>query len=234
MLSDRISHKSTYLVVDDDAKYVEFLTEHLTDQKDVAALIVNNGSDAIRLTKERIFGIILLNSNLSDSDGHQVCRTMRNNGVVSPIIFLSEQMVDSDEILALESGASDYVKKSVNVEVLNARIRAHLRKHIENESAILPIGSFWFHPSDRILLDESNDRIVRLTEKETAILKFLYQAKGYAVSRNDILREIWNYNISSTTNTLTTHIYRLRKKIEPDPSKARILVRRQNAYQLFP
>ena len=142
-------------------------------------------------------------------------------------------MVDDDEILALESGASDYVNKSASIEVLNARIRSHLRTHIENDGAILPIGPYWFHPSNKILSDERANRIVRLTEKETAILKFLYQANGYAVSRNDILREIWNYDISSTTNTLTTHIYRLRKKIEPDPSNVRILVNRQNAYQLI-
>ena len=85
------------------------------------------------------------------------------------------------------------------------------------------LGPYTFKPAQKMLVDEEEKKI-RLTEKETNILKFLYRASEGVVARDILLHEVWGYNAGVTTHTLETHIYRLRQKIEPDPSNARLLV----------
>ena len=95
------------------------------------------------------------------------------------------------------------------------------------------IGPYTFRPSAKMLLD-GNARKIRLTEKETAILRFLYRAGQSVISREVLLREVWGYNSNVTTHTLETHIYRLRQKIERDPTKAQLLVTAAGGYKLIP
>jgi DNA-binding response OmpR family regulator len=117
--------------------------------------------------------------------------------------------------------------------VLLARIRAHLRQHEQTEDATFAIGRYQFRPSSKLLIDERGSK-VRLTEKETAILKFLYRAGERPISRDVLLHEVWGYNSGVTTHTLETHIYRLRQKIEKDPSTAELLVTEAGGYKLVP
>jgi DNA-binding response OmpR family regulator len=112
-----------------------------------------------------------------------------------------------------------------------ARIRAQLRQHEQSEDAVFSIGPYNFRPGAKLLVDENEHRI-RLTEKETNILKFLYRASGRTVEREVLLREVWGYNAGVTTHTLETHIYRLRQKIEPDPAQAAILITDAGGYRL--
>jgi len=148
--------------------------------------------------------------------------------------MLTAQDSDSDQILGLESGANDYVSKPFRIGVLLARIRAQLRQHEQSEDAIFAIGPYSFQPSKKILLNEENEDKIRLTEKETSILKYLYRAGQKVVSRDILLNEVWGYNAGVTTHTLETHIYRLRQKIEADPSAAAILVTETGGYRLAP
>ena len=115
--------------------------------------------------------------------------------------------------------------------MLLARIRAHLRQHEQSEDATFSIGRFTFKPASKILVEESGGK-VRLTEKETSILKYLYRAGERTVTRDVLLSEVWGYNSGVTTHTLETHIYRLRQKIERDPSSAEILVTESGGYKL--
>jgi DNA-binding response OmpR family regulator len=156
---------------------------------------------------------------------------MRKNGFKSPIIMLTGADTDADTILGLNAGANDYVTKPFKFAVLLARVRAHLRSHEQNEDAIFRIGPYEFRPAVKMLVTE-NDRRIRLTEKETSILKFLYRAGGKPVTRDVLLDEVWGYNSGVTTHTLETHVYRLRQKIEPDPSNARLLVTESGGYRL--
>jgi DNA-binding response OmpR family regulator len=147
--------------------------------------------------------------------------------------MLTGQDGDSDTILGLESGANDYVTKPFRFGVLLARIRAQLRQHEQSEDAVFSIGSYTFRPSAKLLTDETQSKI-RLTEKETSILKYLFRAGEKVVSRDVLLHEVWGYNAGVTTHTLETHIYRLRQKIERDPSNAEILVTETGGYKLVP
>jgi len=175
--------------------------------------------------------LVILDVGLPDMDGREVCRLMRKQGVKCPVIMLTGHVSDSDTILGLDAGANDYVTKPFKFPVLLARIRAQLRQHEQSEDAVFPIGPFSFRPGAKMLVDES-DRKVRLTEKETNILKFLYRAGGRTVERDVLLREVWGYNAGVTTHTLETHIYRLRQKIEQDPSAASILLTDSGGYRL--
>ncbi len=166
-------------------------------------------------------------------DGREVCRLLRKSKVRCPIIMLTAADSEADTILGLESGANDYVTKPFRFGVLLARIRAQLRSHEQSEDAVFQIGHYTFRPSAKLLLDEHNKK-VRLTEKETSILKYLYRAGERVVGREILLPEVWGYNSGVTTHTLETHIYRLRQKIEKDPANARLLVTEPGGYKLVP
>ena len=140
---------------------------------------------------------------------------------------------DADMILGLDAGANDYVTKPFKFAVLLARIRAQLRQHEQSEDAVFTVGQYTFRPSQKLLTEEDGNK-VRLTEKETAIMKYLYRAEQKVISRDELLEQVWGYNSGVTTHTLETHIYRLRQKIERDPSNARLLVTEGGGYKLVP
>ena len=177
--------------------------------------------------------LILMDVGLPDMDGREACKLLRKNGFKGPIVMLTGQASDSDTILGLESGANDYITKPFKFAVLLARIRAQLRQHEQSEDAVFTIGPYSFKPAAKLLLDDNGGK-VRLTEKETSILKFLYRAGEKVVSREVLLHEVWGYNAGVTTHTLETHIYRLRQKIEKDPSSAELLVTETGGYKLVP
>jgi DNA-binding response OmpR family regulator len=170
---------------------------------------------------------------LPDVDGREAVRILRKNGFKAPIIMLTGHDTDSDTILGLESGANDYVVKPFRFAVLLARIRAQLRQHETSEDAVFNIGPYTFRPGSKLLLNSKGNK-VRLTEKETAILRYLYRARPRSVSREMLLQEVWGYNSTVTTHTLETHIYRLRQKVEKDAGSPSILITESGGYKLVP
>jgi DNA-binding response OmpR family regulator len=167
-------------------------------------------------------------------DGREVCKVMRRIGYKMPIIMLTAADTDADTILGLESGANDYITKPFRIAVLLARMRAQLRQHEQSEDAVFTIGPYTFRPSAKLLLDSETNRKIRLTEKETAIIKYLYRSGGQVVARGVLLDEVWGYNAAVATHTLETHIYRLRQKIEREPANATLLVTEPGGYRLNP
>ena len=225
-------HK-TILVVDDDAELRGALAEQLLLHEEFRTVEAAAGGEGVRLGRELKPDLILLDVDLPDMDGREACRLLRKAGVSSPVIMLTAAAGDSDTILGLDAGANDYVTKPFKFAVLLARIRAQLRSHEQSEDALFRIGPYEFRPANKALTDQRGKKI-RLTEKETSILKYLYRAGGKAVSREELLAEVWGYNAGVTTHTLETHVYRLRQKIEPDPATARILLTEAGGYRLQP
>ncbi|MGR3395596.1 response regulator transcription factor [Pseudooceanicola nanhaiensis] len=219
------------LLVDDDDDLREALAEQLVMTEDFEVFEAENGASAMSRVKEQNYELIILDVGLPDTDGRELCRLMRKQGVKAPIIMLTGHDTDADTILGLDAGANDYVTKPFKFPVLLARIRAQLRQHEQSEDAVFTVGPYTFRPSMKLLVTE-DDRKIRLTEKETNILKFLYRATEGVVARDVLLHEVWGYNAGVTTHTLETHIYRLCQKIEPDPSNARILVTESGGYRL--
>ena len=219
------------LLVDDDEDLREALSEQLvlTDEFDVFE--AGNGTDAMEKVRAGQFDLAILDVGLPDTDGRELCKRMRKAGFKSPVIMLTGHDTDADTILGLDSGANDYITKPFKLPVLLARIRAQLRQHEQSENAVFQLGPYLFKPAQKMLLD-AQERKIRLTEKETNILKFLYRAPDGVVPRDVLLHEVWGYNAGVTTHTLETHIYRLRQKIEPDPSNVSLLVTESGGYRL--
>jgi DNA-binding response OmpR family regulator len=219
------------LLVDDDDDLREALSEQLVMTEDFDVFEAGLGAQAMERVKEGLYDLVILDVGLPDTDGRELCRLLRKQGVKCPILMLTGHDSDADTILGLDAGANDYVTKPFRFPVLLARIRAQLRQHEQSEDAVFQLGPYTFKPAMKILETEDNKK-VRLTEKETNILKFLYRAQSGVVARDVLLHEVWGYNAGVTTHTLETHIYRLRQKIEPDPSNARLLVTESGGYRL--
>jgi DNA-binding response OmpR family regulator len=222
------------LLIDDDEALRQSLSEQLRLHEEFDTVEADTGAVGIEQAKGSYFDLILLDVGLPDMDGREVCRLMRRGGVKSPIIMLTAAESDADTILALDAGANDYVTKPFRLGVLLARMRAQLRQHEQSEDAVFTIGPYTFRPSAKLLTHGESKKKVRLTEKETSILKYLYRSGDSVVGRDKLLGEVWGYNAGVTTHTLETHVYRLRQKIEEDPSAAEILVTEPGGYRLVP
>jgi len=220
------------LIVDDDEALRRSLAEQLELHEGFTAFFAEDGRSALELLKEHHFEVILLDVGLPDTDGRDLCRLMRRQGIKTPIIMLTAHDSDADTILGLDSGANDYIPKPFRLGVLLARLRAQLRQFEMSDDATFPIGPYTFRPSAKMLINPDTNRKVHLTEKETAILKYLYRMGDRPVSRDVLLDEVWGYNAGVTTHTLETHIYRLRQKIEPEPTNAKILITEPGGYRL--
>lgn len=222
------------LLIDDDADLRHTLADQLRLVDDFIVDEVSTGAEGLRRARAGDYNLVLLDIGLPDLDGRELCRLLRKSGLKMPIILLTAAATDADTILGLDSGANDYVIKPFNFAVLLARMRAQLRQFEQSEDAVFRMGPYTFRPGQKVLVDEERgSQKVRLTGKETDILKYLYRASG-AVSREVLLDQVWGYNASVSTHTLETHIYRLRQKLERDPANATILITEGGGYRLRP
>src|SRR5438874_6708905 len=221
------------LIVADDPELRDALAEQLSLHEEFEVVAAENGSKGVQIAKAGHVDLVVMDVGLPDVDGREAVRILRKNGFKAPIIMLTGHDTDSDTILGLEAGANDYVSKPFRFAVLLARIRAQLRQHEASEDAVFTIGPYTFRPSSKLLVNAKGNK-VRLTEKETAILRYLYRAGQRPVSREILLQEVWGYNSGVTTHTLETHIYRLRQKVERDATTPTILVTETGGYKLVP
>lgn len=221
------------LVVEDDLDLRETLIEQLGPSSEFEIVAVGTAADALERLKTERIDLVMMDVGLPDMDGREAVRHIREEGFRGPIVMLTAQTEDEDVVSGLESGANDYIAKPFKFAVLLARIRAQLRAHESSDDAILSIGPYTFRPGAKMLVSEKGFKL-KLTEKEAAILRFLYRAGQKTVSREVLLQEVWGYNSAVTTHTLETHVYRLRQKIESNPSAARILVTEPGGYKLMP
>jgi DNA-binding response OmpR family regulator len=218
------------LLVDDDTMLCTTLAEQLA-QEGIGVATAATCAEVRAKAQSEMFDAILLDVGLPDGDGRALCKELRAGGVSCPIILLTAADTDTDEIEGLNAGADDYITKPFRFNLLMARVGAQLRNRDRSEEATYRIGPYTFRPSAKLLLDADAKKI-RLTEKETNILKFLYRS-GRTVPRETLLHEVWGYNPAVTTHTLETHIYRLRQKIEKNPGEAHILITDSGGYRLI-
>ncbi len=224
------------LVVDDD----QALREALVEQLQMEGEFTVEQADSIAEAGSRMgepsarYDALILDVSLPDGDGRDFCAEQRRQGRRMPIIMLTGSDDEADVVRGLDAGANDYVAKPFRIAELLARLRAQMRIFENSEDAVFTIGPYTFRPSAKLLQEVARNRRIRLTEKEAAILKFLYRAGTRPVARQVLLNEVWGYNAAVTTHTLETHIYRLRQKIEPDPTNACLLVTEGGGYRLDP
>lgn len=218
------------VVVDDDATVADVVGRYLVRDGHTVEC-VHDGYEALRRIADQPPDLVVLDLMLPGIDGLEVCRRLRERWPI-PVVMLTALGDETDRLAGFEIGADDYVTKPFRLNVLLARLRAHLRQSERSDDAVFTIGPYTFRPSAKLLTDQSGRKKVRLTEKETAILKYLYRAGDRAIGRDTLLDEVWGYNAAVTTHTLETHVYRLRQKIERDPTRAEILVTDTGGYRL--
>lgn len=221
-------------IVDDDEILRQTLAEQLTQDGSFAVSTAGSIAEARTRLLERgeRFDAIVLDISLPDGDGRDFCTELREADVKVPILMLTARDDEEDVVRGFEAGANDYVAKPFRLAEFLARLRAQIRLFASSEDAIFEIGPYVFRPARKLLQDQNTRRRIRLTEKEAAILKYLYRAGGKPVPRQELLNEVWGYNAAVTTHTLETHIYRLRQKIEADPARATLLVTESGGYRL--
>jgi DNA-binding response OmpR family regulator len=228
-----MSNVSRLLVIDDDVDLRDTLVEQLKLHREFDIVTGGCVSDAVERVQSERVDLAIMDVGLPDMDGREGVKIMRKNGYRGPVIMLTAQNTDADTVLGLDAGANDYVAKPFKFSVLLARIRAQLRQYEASEDALFTLGPYTFRPGAKTLTTAKGSRL-KLTEKETAILRYLLRAGSKTVPREELLQEVWGYHAAVTTHTLETHIYRLRQKIEQDPSEAQLLVTDNGGYKLVP
>ena len=218
------------LLIDDDETLRSSLAEQLTAEYEVAE--EGTGTAGLNRASAERFDVILLDHGLPDVGGREVCRRLREAGLRTPIIMLTAAASEADTIAGLDAGANDYLVKPFRLGELLARVRAQLRQHEASQDASFAIGPYTFLPGTKMLVEQAKNRKIRLTDKETQILRYLCRARDQVISRETLLGEVWGYNAGVNTHTLETHIYRLRQKLENDPANAEFLVTGPGGYRL--
>jgi DNA-binding response OmpR family regulator len=222
------------LIVEDDDALRATLAELIGKEGEFSAVEVGSATAAEEiLTRAGAHSdAILLDVGLPDADGRDFCAKLRRNGQRMPVIMLTGADGEADVVRGLEAGANDYIAKPFRVNEVLARVRAQLRSFDNSEHAVLKFGSFKFRPSAKLLEGPGGKHRIRLTSKECMILKFLHRLDGQPAPRTQLLHEVWGYSSAVSTHTLETHIYRLRQKIEADPSQPRLLLSVTGGYRL--
>lgn len=225
-------HNRNILIVEDDADFRRTLADQLRLHEEFDVEEAGTGAAAIAGAEKNTYNAILLDVVLPDMDGRDVCRLLRRKGIHAPVIMLTGLDGDADTVLGLDSGANDYVTKPFKLGVLLARLRAHIRQHEMSEDASFAVGPYMFRPAIKVLQRSDGKKDIGLSDKENAILKQLYRAGDTAVTCEALYADIWDHSSTLMTHTLQTHIYRLRQKIEANPSEPQILLSEQGGYRL--
>jgi len=229
-----MSRARPILIVEDDDALRQALAAHLVQSEEfqpVQAATLGEATQHLGAADAR-FDSIILDVNLVDGDGRDFCAHIRQQGHKMPIIMLTGASADTDVVRGLDAGANDYICKPFRRDELLARLHAQLRLFDNSEDAVFTIGSYTFRPSAKLLVKPEKNQRIRLTDKEVAILKLLYRTGNCTVSRKVLLNDVWGYNEGVTTHTLESHIYKLRQKIEADPTDCRLLITVPGGYRL--
>ena len=212
------------LLVDDDDDLREALSEQLVMTEDFDVFEADSGATAMQKTKEGLYDLIILDVGLPDTDGRELCRLMRKQGVKAPVLMLTGHDSDADTILGLDAGANDYVTKPFVAKELMARIRTQLRRSAQPEEGgeDLTCGPIELHPDTAEVM--RNGEPVPVSRIEFFVLAELIGAKGRVLSRDHLLRKVWGYGNAGDGRVVDNLIYRLRNKIEDDPANPELLL----------
>lgn len=210
------------LLVDPDAVRGAALAAQLRRQDEYAIDCAVSAAAALERLQAEPFDLVLVEHDLPDLPGAALLRTIRAQGLDLPALLLAGSEPAEGEEEA-------WLVRPFRLAALVQQLRDLLRA----EADAVAIGPYRFEPAAKLLVDAAG-AVIRLTEKETAILAFLLRGGDEPVPRDLLLHEVWGYNPAVTSHTLETHIYRLRQKIEADPSNATILLTEPGGYRLVP
>ena len=214
------------LLIIGDEESVSITLKDDFEKERYAVTLVTDGKIGLDISLDHEFDMILLDIINPDIDGIELCKTLRRNRVLTPIIIISSKRSELDKVLGLEIGADDYVTKPFSSWELQARVKAVLRRvqipnHLQYGS-IFEFGniSIDFHGHEV----RKNGMCIKLTAKEFSLLRFIIENRSKVVSRDEILDHVWNPNVIVDPRTVDTHVANLRKKIEDSPSNPKWII----------
>jgi DNA-binding response OmpR family regulator len=202
------------LIIEDEPAMLRGLKDNLTF-KGYAVKAAADGEQGLEAALNGKPDLILLDIMLPKINGYEICRLIREEGLDMPIIMLTAKGQESDIVLGLNLGADDYVTKPFNIHELLARINAFLRRRRQQEVREVCFGDFILNLESRKLLRDGSE--VALTPKEYALLALFVRRSGCALTRDEILKKVWGYDILVTDRSVDRCVNTLRNKIEPDP-----------------
>jgi len=219
------------LIVEDDARIADFLQRGLNSDGHFC-VVATDGQSGLTLVLDGDFDLVLLDLVLPRMHGHEVCQQLRMNKIRIPVIILTGLDSTNDIIAGLRMGADDYVTKPFSFEELRARIDAVMRRNISmtDQGQSLRAGPLTFDPAS--LRFTVNDREIRMTAKELAIIELLMSKPGTLFSRERILSNVWGLDMDPLTNVVDVYIGKLRKKIDSNSEESLIETVRGMGYRL--
>ncbi|MEO0452586.1 MAG: response regulator transcription factor [Verrucomicrobiota bacterium] len=215
--------KKTILIAEDDKNIRLGIKEALLAEN-YEVCETGRGTEVASLVRDRKPQLILLDIMLPGMSGYDICREIRSTDVSTPIIMLTAKDQEIDKVLGLELGADDYVTKPFGTRELIARIHAVLRRSqpVANQSAYqipeeIQIGETLIRT--KALRGSRGNEQIEFTDREIKVIAVLFKNTGDAISRDQLLNEVWGIDYYGTTRTLDQVIVKIRQKIEPDPSQ---------------
>lgn len=204
--------KKKILIVDDEEDLIEMLRYHLV-KNGYDVVKAYDGDTAIDILKRETVHLMILDVMMPGRDGYEVCQMIRSEGDQTPIIFLTARTEEIDEVLGLEIGGDDFIRKPFSIKSLISRVRAVLRRYEEKESNenILSIQGIEIHLNNYdIFIDEGK---IDFTRKEFELLTYLAKNPNKVYSRDELLNQVWGDNVYVVNRTVDVHIGRIRKKL---------------------
>ncbi len=205
------------LVVDDEDAILQFVSYNLR-KEGYEVVCARDGDEALRRAEAESFDLVILDIMLPGTDGFEVCRRLRASSAV-PVLFLSARDTELDKVVGLELGGDDYLAKPFGVRELQARVKALLRRATApTKGGMNPEGERF--EAAGIVLDEASHEVsfegrpIDLTPREFELLACLMRHRSNVLSRDQLLRQAWGWDIVVETKTVDTHIKRLRDKLE--------------------
>ncbi len=204
----------TILIIEDDATMLRGLKDNF-EYAGYNVITACDGEEGLNAALNTKPDLILLDIMLPKINGYEICRLIRNEKLDMPIIMLTAKGEESDIVLGLNLGADDYVTKPFSIKELLARAAAFLRRSRQTEQNIYEFADFRFDISARKLTCKGNE--IKLSPKEFSLLELFLKRQGRAITRDDILNNVWGYDCFTGSRSIDRFVTTLRNKIEPDP-----------------
>ncbi|MBI5474723.1 MAG: response regulator transcription factor [Ignavibacteriae bacterium] len=212
------------LIVEDDPKMQIGLRDNL-EFEGYDVKVVNNGKTGLQEMLDNSYDLVILDVMLPQMSGFDVLKKSREKGIATPIIMLTAKGEEIDKVLGLELGADDYVTKPFGLRELIARVKAVLRRNegqVTSAISKIKLGNLEIDFEGYCAYADGKE--LAMTPKEFDILKFFWQHRNKAVTRDQLLTNVWGYDESISTRTVDNFILKLRQKIEEDPAHPRVII----------
>lgn len=219
------------LVVDDEQRLAAALRRGL-EAEGIAVDVAHTGTDGLWLARENDYDVLVLDIMMPGMSGYTLCRTLRDEQDWTPILMLTAKDGDWDQIEALDTGADDFLTKPFSFQVLLARLRSLVRRGTRERPVVLEAGDLRVDPASRAVT--RGETVVTLTSREFAVLEFLLRRKGEAVSKAEILANVWDFDFDGDPNIVEVYIRHLRNKLDRPFDRASIETLRGAGYRLDP